>query len=66
MQSKIGYSPRTLKDLDEIWDYIEFELCIYQNDEVVVFNPTAEDILPIMDKIVHLDKILAECDAEEA
>lgn len=45
---------------------IEFELCIYQNDEVVVFNPTAEDILPIMDKIVHLDKILAECDAEEA
>ena len=27
MQSKIGYSPRTLKDLDEIWDYIEFELC---------------------------------------
>ena len=66
MQSKIGYSPRALKDLDEIWDYIEFELCIYQNDEVVVFNPTAEDILPIMDKIVHLDKILAECDAEEA
>jgi hypothetical protein len=45
---------------------IEFELCIYQNDDVVVFNPTAEDILPIMDKIVHLDKILAECDAEEA
>ena len=66
MQSKIGYSPRALKDLDELWDYIEFELCIYQNDEVVVFNPTAEDILPIMDKIVHLDKILAECDAEEA
>lgn len=27
MQSKIDYSPRALKDLDEIWDYIEFELC---------------------------------------
>ena len=27
MQSKIDYSPRVLKDLDEIWDYIEFELC---------------------------------------
>ena len=27
MQSRIDYSPRTLKDLDEIWDYIEFELC---------------------------------------
>lgn len=37
---------------------IEFELRIYQNDEVVTENPTAEDILPIMDKIVHLDKIL--------
>lgn len=27
MQSKIAYSPRALKDLDEIWDYIEVELC---------------------------------------
>lgn len=27
MQSKIEYSPRALKDLDEIWDYIEVELC---------------------------------------
>ena len=27
MQSKIDYSPRALKDLDEIWDYIEVELC---------------------------------------
>jgi len=27
MQSKIDYSPRALKDLDEIWDGIEFELC---------------------------------------
>ena len=37
---------------------IEFELRIYQNDEVIVHNPTAEDILPIMDKIVHLNKLL--------
>lgn len=37
---------------------IEIELRIYQNDEVIVHNPTAEDILPIMDKIIHLDKIL--------
>jgi hypothetical protein len=37
---------------------IEFELRIYQNDEVEIFNPTAEDILPIMDKIIHLNKIL--------
>lgn len=39
---------------------IKMELRIYQNDEVVGFNATAEDILPIMDKIVHLDKILSK------
>lgn len=37
---------------------IEMELRIYQNDDVMVHNPTAEDILPIMDKIVHLNKLL--------
>lgn len=41
---------------------IEMELRIYQNDEVIVHHPTAEDILPIMDKIVHLDKILEKYD----
>ena len=37
---------------------IEMELRIYQKDEIIVHNPTAEDILPIMDKIIHLNKIL--------
>lgn len=37
---------------------IEMELRIYQNDDVIYANPTAEDILPIMDKIVHLNKLL--------
>lgn len=44
---------------------IDMELRIYQNDEVLVHNPTAEDILPIMDKIVHLNKLLEEFDGEE-
>lgn len=44
---------------------IDTELRIYQNDEIVVFEPTAEDILPIMDKIVRLDKILEKIDAKE-
>lgn len=43
---------------------IEYELRIYQNDEVEIFNPTAEDILPIMDQIKHLDKLLAKLDEE--
>ena len=45
---------------------INIELRIYQNDEILVHNPTAEDILPIMDKIVHLNKILEKIDIEEA
>ena len=43
---------------------IEIELRIYQNDEVIVHNPTAEDILLIMDKIVHLNKLLDRIDEE--
>ena len=37
---------------------IKIELRIYQNDEILVHEPTAEDILPIMDKIVHVDNML--------
>jgi len=39
---------------------IKIECRIYQNDDILVANPTAEDILPIMDKIVHLDNILVQ------
>ena len=44
---------------------IDMELRIYQNDEVLYHNPTPEDILTIMDKIVHLDKLLAQRQYEE-
>lgn len=37
---------------------IEMELRIYQNGEVLYFNPQADDILPIMDKIVSDNKYL--------
>ena len=43
---------------------IEFELRLYQNDQVIVHNPTAEDIAPIMDVIVHRDKLLEKMDDE--
>lgn len=45
---------------------IDMELRIYQNDEILYDKPTAEDILPIMDHIVHLNKILEKIDYEEA
>lgn len=37
---------------------IAIKLRVYKNDEVICHEPTAEDIVPIIDKIIHLDKIL--------
>ena len=44
---------------------IQIELRIYQNDEVVYSNPSADDILQIMNQIIRLDKILEERDYKE-
>ena len=41
---------------------IKIELRIYQNDEVIFHNPTVEEIAPIMDRIVHLNKLLEKID----
>lgn len=45
---------------------IEIELRLYKQDEVLVHNPTAEEIAPIMDKIIHLDKLLEKLEKEAA
>ena len=44
---------------------IEMELRIYQSNEIEIDKPTAEDILPIMDKIIHFDKLLESLYGEE-
>ena len=36
---------------------IKIELRIYQNDEILVHEPEAEEIIEIMNKIIHLNKI---------
>lgn len=43
---------------------IVIELRIYQNDTIIVHNPTAEDIVRVMDKIIHLDKLLEKMEKE--
>lgn len=43
---------------------IEMELRIYQNDEVLYYEPTVEDIVPIIDKIISFDKIISKIKAE--
>ena len=44
---------------------IKMELRIYQNDNVEIRNPEADDILPIMDKIVSFDKVINKIKSEE-
>lgn len=45
---------------------IDMELRIYQNNDVQIYNPTAEDIVPIMDKIITGDKIIKKIREQEA
>lgn len=66
---KTGVTPASLRQL-EIYaamfclEYnirpgdIDMELRIYQNDDILIGNPHADDILPIMDKIVTFDKVI--------
>lgn len=44
---------------------ITVELRIYQNDDILIGNPTAEDILPVMDRIIQINKMLEKLDYEE-
>ena len=44
---------------------ISMELRLYQSDDIIVANPTAEDIAPIMDKIVSFDKLITKLKSEE-
>ena len=44
---------------------IRIELRIYQNDEIFVHNPAPEDITDIMNKIVHLNKLIEKANYEE-
>ena len=44
---------------------IEIILQIYQNDEVLYHEVTAEDINPIIEKIIEFDKLIEKAKAEE-
>lgn len=74
---KTGATPASLKQL-EIYaalfclEYdirpgdIQIELRIYQNDDVLIGEPTAEVIAPIMDKIISFDKLIEQIKEEES
>ena len=44
---------------------IDIELRIYQNNEIFCLNPTTEEIIPIMDKIIIFDKIINKIKEQE-
>lgn len=44
---------------------IRIVLRIYQSNEIAEFEPTADDILPIINKIVAFDKMISKFKAEE-
>ena len=43
---------------------INIELRIYQNNEVLVYNPEVDEIAHIMDRIISFDKIINEIKLE--
>lgn len=45
---------------------IDIELRIYQNDEVLVHNPSEEEIMIIMEKIVSFDQVIKNIKNKEA
>lgn len=45
---------------------IEMELRLYQGNDIIFLQPTAEDIVPIMDKIISFDKIINKIKEQEA
>ena len=44
---------------------IEIELRLYQSDDILIGNPTVEDIAPIMDKIITFDRIINKIKEQE-
>ena len=44
---------------------IEYELRLYQADDILISNPNVEDIAPVMDKIITFDRIIMDIRREE-
>lgn len=53
-------------EYDERPGGINYELRIYQNDDIQVANPEGEDIARIMDTIIQFDKLIEKIKEEEA
>ena len=72
---KTGKTPASMKQLEVYAAYfcleyqykpaeLDFELRIYQNDEIQIYEPALEDLVHIMDRIVTFDKHIEMLKAE--
>ena len=44
---------------------ISIELRLYQSDEIIYYTPAAEDLVPVIDKIITFDKLITKIRSEE-
>jgi hypothetical protein len=44
---------------------IDVELRLYQSDDILISNPSVEEVAPVMDKIITFDKIIMDIRKEE-
>lgn len=65
MEQLLVYSALFCLEYKKSPSEIDIELRIYQSDEVLYHNPTSEEIVPIIDKIITFDKIIAKLKNEE-
>lgn len=65
MEQLIIYAALFCLEYDYKPGSISMELRLYQNDNVEICQPTAEDILPVMDKIVRYDEIIKRIKEQE-
>lgn len=65
IEQLIVYAALFCLEYDKAPGSITIELRIYQNDDILICRPEANDILPVMDKIVYFDKMLKKIQKSE-
>lgn len=65
MEQLVVYAALYFLEYHEKPSKYETELRIYQSNDILIFKPTAEDLLPVMDKIKESDAVINEMKLQE-
>ena len=66
MEQLLVYAAQFCLEYDDKPAETNFDLRIYQSDDIIFANPTAEDIVPIMDRIITFDRIINKVKEQES